>query len=92
MLTSQKVFIHSSLASKHILECIVICLFCSVSCLGMLCRWFKYLYANDVVEEDAFLNWKEEVTDKYPGKGTALFQVNTWLTLLQEAESEEDDE
>ncbi|KAJ8947707.1 hypothetical protein NQ318_001546 [Aromia moschata] len=40
---------------------------------------------------EAFLNWKEDVTDAYPGKGQALFQVNQWLTWLQEAESEEEE-
>ncbi|XP_036332524.1 eukaryotic translation initiation factor 4 gamma 2, partial [Rhagoletis pomonella] len=58
---------------------------------GMLCRWFKYLYEAEVIEEETFILWKEEISDKYPGKGTALFQVNNWLTWLQEAESEDDD-
>ncbi|XP_067630919.1 eukaryotic translation initiation factor 4 gamma 2, partial [Eurosta solidaginis] len=59
---------------------------------GMLCRWFKYLYEAEVIEEETFVLWKEEISDKYPGKGTALFQVNNWLTWLQEAESEDDDD
>ncbi|XP_050327461.1 eukaryotic translation initiation factor 4 gamma 2, partial [Bactrocera neohumeralis] len=59
---------------------------------GMLCRWFKYLYEAEVIEEETFILWKEEISDKYPGKGTALFQVNNWLTWLQEAESEDDDD
>ncbi|XP_037827694.1 eukaryotic translation initiation factor 4 gamma 2 [Lucilia sericata] len=59
---------------------------------GMLCRWFKYLYEAEVIYEDTFIHWKEEISDKYPGKGTALFQVNNWLTWLQEAESEDDED
>ncbi|XP_037941767.1 eukaryotic translation initiation factor 4 gamma 2, partial [Teleopsis dalmanni] len=59
---------------------------------GMLCRWFKYLYEAEVIEEEPFITWKDEISDTYPGKGTALFQVNTWLTWLQEAESEDDDD
>ncbi|EDW72346.2 uncharacterized protein Dwil_GK20767, partial [Drosophila willistoni] len=59
---------------------------------GMLCRWFKYLYDSEIIEEEAFVFWKEEISDKYPGKGSALFQVNAWLTWLQEAESEDDDD
>lgn len=35
-----------------------------------------YLYNLEVCEEDAFLRWREDVTDAYPGKGEALFQVS----------------
>lgn len=42
----------------------------------MLLRWFMYLYNLEVCEEDAFLRWREDVTDAYPGKGEALFQVS----------------
>ncbi|XP_067012405.1 eukaryotic translation initiation factor 4 gamma 2 [Anabrus simplex] len=59
---------------------------------GMLLRWFMNLYDLEIVEEEAFLKWKEHISDEYPGKGKALFQVNTWLTWLAEAESEEEDE
>ncbi|CAG9856771.1 unnamed protein product [Phyllotreta striolata] len=58
---------------------------------GQLLRWFNALYDMSIVDEEAFLNWKEDVTDAYPGKGNALFQVNQWLTWLQEAESEEEE-
>jgi len=59
---------------------------------GMLLRWFVSLYEADIVDEHVFLKWKEDVNDSYPGKGKALFQVNQWLTWLEEAESEEEDE
>ncbi|XP_053684298.1 eukaryotic translation initiation factor 4 gamma 2 [Sabethes cyaneus] len=61
---------------------------------GILLRWFREFYELSVIEEDAFLRYKEDVTDMYPGKGKALFQVNQWLTWLAEAEDEdeEDDE
>merc|ERR1712073_140242 len=59
---------------------------------GMLLRWFVALYEADIVDEHVFLKWKEDVNDSYPGKGKALFQVNQWLTWLEEAESEEEDE
>ena len=29
----------------------------------------------EIVEEEVFFKWKEEVNDEYPGKGKALFQV-----------------
>ncbi|XP_022122650.1 eukaryotic translation initiation factor 4 gamma 2 [Pieris rapae] len=58
---------------------------------GMLLRWFMYLYNMEVCEEEAFLRWREDVTDAYPGKGEALFQVNAWLTWLQQQDSDDDE-
>lgn len=58
----------------------------------MLLRWFTALYELNVIEEDSFIRWKEDITEVYPGKGKALFQVNTWLTWLQEAESEDEED
>lgn len=43
---------------------------------GMLLRWFVMLYDLEILEEDAFLKWKEDLTDTTPGKGKALFQVS----------------
>lgn len=40
---------------------------------------FVLLYDTEVVEEEAFLKWKEDVSEKYPGKGKALFQVGSVL-------------
>jgi len=61
---------------------------------GMLLRSFINCYELDILDEHAFIEWKEDTTscDDYPGKGKALFQVNNWLTWLEEAESEEDEE
>jgi translation initiation factor 4G len=59
---------------------------------GLMLRWFMALYENDIKEEGSFLKWKEDVNDTYPGKGKALFQVNQWLTWLEEAESEDEDD
>nr|CAI5836461.1 unnamed protein product [Callosobruchus analis] len=47
---------------------------------GHLLRWFVMLYDMEIVDEEAFLNWKEDVTDVYPGKGQALFQVSQTST------------
>lgn len=60
----------------------------------MLLRWFTALYELEIVEEEAFLRWKEDIRtdDAYPGKGKALFQVNSWLTWLATASSEESDD
>jgi translation initiation factor 4G len=33
----------------------------------------------DVIEEESFFKWKEDVSQEYPGKGQALFQVHAVL-------------
>lgn len=48
-------------------------------------------YELDLIEEDAFLKWKEDIRDDYPGKGNALFQVNQWLNWLEEEEDDGED-
>ena len=53
---------------------------------------FMTLYDMEIVEEEAFLKWKEELNEKYPGKGKSLFQVNQWLTWLEQAEEESEEE
>ncbi|XP_049906399.1 eukaryotic translation initiation factor 4 gamma 2a [Epinephelus moara] len=59
---------------------------------GMLLRYFVNFYDMEIIEEEAFLSWKEDITQEYPGKGKALFQVNQWLTWLETAEEEESEE
>ena len=59
---------------------------------GMLLRLYMNYYDLEIADEEIFLKWKEEVNDEYPGKGKALFQVNTWLTWLEQAEEESDEE
>jgi len=59
---------------------------------GMLLRMFVLMYDLEIIEEEAFLKWKEEVNDEFPGKGKALFQVNQWLTWLEQAEEESEEE
>ena len=41
----------------------------------MLLRLFIAFYDLEIIEEDAYLRWKEDINDVYPGKGKALFQV-----------------
>ncbi|KAK4538383.1 hypothetical protein CDCA_CDCA17G4408 [Cyanidium caldarium] len=53
---------------------------------------FQALYDADVVSEEAFDRWREDVTDITPGKTKALFQVNAFLTWLREADEEEDEQ
>ena len=42
----------------------------------MLIRLFIIFYNEELVEEETFLKWKEDINDVYPGKGKSLFQVN----------------
>lgn len=49
---------------------------------GLLLRWFIALYNLEVIEEEAYHKWREAVTDAYPGKGKALFQVNIIIILI----------
>lgn len=38
------------------------------------------------------MRWKEDLSDVHAGKGESLFQVNKYLTWMEQAESEDDDE
>ena len=49
---------------------------------GLLLRSFVNFYEMDIVDEHAFLLWKEDVDESYPGKGKALFQVTYLLTFV----------
>ncbi len=49
---------------------------------GMLLRYFVNFYDMEIIEEEAFLSWKEDVTQEYPGKGKALFQVILCTVLI----------
>lgn len=42
----------------------------------MLLRYFVNFYDMEIIEEEAFLAWKEDITQEFPGKGKALFQVH----------------
>lgn len=59
---------------------------------GLMGRLFSYLYDEDIVDEEIFFKWKVDINENYPGKSKALLQVKTWLTWLQEADTEDDDE
>ncbi|CAF0928386.1 unnamed protein product, partial [Didymodactylos carnosus] len=56
----------------------------------LLLRLFKYSYDLDIIDEDAYYTWKEDINDDYPEKGKALFQVNQWIKWLEGAEEESD--
>ena len=46
-----------------------------VLCAGLLLRLFHLLYNCDVVEEEVYHSWKEDIAQDFPGKEKALFQV-----------------
>ncbi|CAI2738211.1 unnamed protein product [Dicrocoelium dendriticum] len=50
------------------------------------------LYHCDLVDENTFLAWREELNPTYPAKGDALFEVNRWLMWLENAEEEDEEE
>ncbi|CAF4430739.1 unnamed protein product [Rotaria socialis] len=56
----------------------------------LLLRMFVYSYDLDIIEEDAYYKWKEDINDDIPGKGKALFQVSKWLQWLEHASEESD--
>lgn len=56
----------SSSALDHGIACCLV---------GMLLRFFVHFYDMEIIEEEAFLAWKEDITQEFPGKGKALFQV-----------------
>jgi hypothetical protein len=58
---------------------------------GLMKKVFYNLYETDVVFEDAYGVWREDVNDVTPGKDKALFQVNEFLQWLDEA-AEDDGE
>ena len=49
---------------------------------GLMKKLFYNLYETDIVFEDAYGVWREDVNDTTPGKDKALFQVNEFLQWL----------
>jgi hypothetical protein len=58
----------------------------------LLASVFQRLYDDDVVLEESFRQWREDTDDPTPGKLDALVQANRWLTWLDTAEEESNDE
>ena len=50
---------------------------------GLMKKLFYNLYESDVVFEDAYGVWREDVNDQTPGKDKALFQVSAPLASLE---------
>ena len=58
---------------------------------NLIKKVFYHLYETDIVFEDAYSVWREDVSDETPGKDKALFQVNEFLQWLAEAAEEGDE-
>mmetsp|Transcript_654 Transcript_654/g.2384 ORF Transcript_654/g.2384 Transcript_654/m.2384 type:complete len:1631 (-) Transcript_654:1626-6518(-) len=59
---------------------------------GLCTAAFRTLYEDDLVEEDAFFRWKDDLKDKSDGKQEAIMDTFQWLKWLEEAEEEEEEE
>lgn len=60
---------------------------------GMMLRMSGHLYDLDIVEEEAWSTWREEVNLDIPGKGDALIAINeylNWMRTTAEESSEEE--
>ena len=57
---------------------------------GLLEDAFMKLYQNDVISEEAFMAWKDDLSDT-PGKMQGIMQVNGFLTWLEEQEDDEEE-
>ncbi|OTF76968.1 dihydrolipoyllysine-residue succinyltransferase, mitochondrial-like, partial [Euroglyphus maynei] len=58
---------------------------------GLIEKWFNMLYEQEIVDDEVFFKWREDINEEYPGKGKALFQVNKWLIWLEEDDDEEEE-
>jgi len=59
---------------------------------GLIKKLFYNLYESDIVFEDAYGVWREDVSDETPGKDKALFQVNEFLQWLADAAEDDGDD
>lgn len=60
---------------------------------GLIKKIFYILYNSDIVFEDAYGVWREDLSEATPGKTKALVQVNEFLEWLEQAdEGDEDDD
>jgi hypothetical protein len=59
---------------------------------GVVCRLFHLVYDCDIVTEDAFMLWKDDLDDATPGKRRTLLEANNFIQWLKEAEEEDEEE
>jgi translation initiation factor 4G len=54
----------------------------------LLAHLFNQMYDLEIIDEEAFYMWKDEINENYPDKGQALFSLQKWFSWLQEASEE----
>lgn len=59
---------------------------------GLMLRMAGHLYDLDIVEEESWSSWREEVNVEVQGKGDALVAVNEYLNWMRTAAAESSDE
>lgn len=59
---------------------------------GLMLRVAMALYDEDVVEQKAWMHWREEINDHEPGKGDALVALNEYLNWMETAEDDDEDD
>ena len=62
---------------------------CFVLSADVLDKLFTVLYENDIVGDEAFLNWEERGRENLEGRGIALMSVQSFMTWLKSADTED---
>ena len=62
---------------------------CFVLSADVLDKLFTLLYENDVVGEEVFLKWEERGREDVEGRGVALLSVDSFMTWLKSADTED---
>lgn len=57
---------------------------------GLMRRLLQDLYQGEVLREETYTKWRDDVKDQTPGKVQAITDVSAWLQELAEQEEEED--
>ena len=59
---------------------------------GVIEGIFLKFYQEDIVDDESFTLWKNDVTTKLPGRMQAIMQTNKWFAWFAEQSAESDDE
>jgi hypothetical protein len=61
---------------------------------GLIEKIFITLYNADIIEEGAFVAWKDDYEREVPGRTKAIIQITAWMAWLEtpDPESEEEEE
>mmetsp|Transcript_3137 Transcript_3137/g.4832 ORF Transcript_3137/g.4832 Transcript_3137/m.4832 type:complete len:555 (+) Transcript_3137:110-1774(+) len=59
---------------------------------ALVLKIFTFLYSKDIIVEEAFEEWSEDVDDTTPGKQNSLIQTTNFFEFLKQASEEESEE